>query len=60
MAYKTRLDSVKSYLKIRMNIFVKKVEKINMRVQRRKNQNNDGSLVASPNNVNASSNNFEL
>jgi CheY-like chemotaxis protein len=32
MAYKTRLDSVKSYLKIRMNIFVKKVEKINMRL----------------------------
>ena len=60
MAYKTRIDSAKSYLKIRMNIFVKKVEKINMRVQRRKNQNNDGSVVASSNNVHASSNNFEL
>lgn len=60
MAYKTRLDSVKSYLKMRMNIFVKKVEKINMRVQRRKNQNNEGSGVASSNNVHGSSNNFEL
>ena len=45
-AYIKRLDSVKSYLKLRMKKFIRKVEKINMRVRKIKN-NDEGNTKGS-------------